>query len=417
MDQRLVMQLLLPCLLVLVFIRCASSEHWQIPELSMSMRTSSIMISDSTYDELPPDEEIHFYTQTLDHFNYRPESYATFQQRYVINSKYWGGVNNNSPIFVYMGSETSIIGVAASGGFMTDNAPYFKALIHRYYGDSVPFKEADQNASTLGYFSSTQALADYAELIINLKKNLSAENCPVIVFGGSYGGMLATWFRLKYPHIALGALASSAPILYFDDITPQNGYHVIVTKDYKEASESCYNTIRESWSEIDKVGADPGGLNLLSQRFNTCKPLDSTKELKDNLGLLYVIVAQYDAPPDYPVTKICDAIDELPEGADILSRISAGFAAALNITFRETGCKNVVDLKPSKMSRWQWQTCTEMVMPIGYHENETMFQSNPFDLNKFIKNCQNLFGVTPRPHWITTEFGGHVSCIYTNYLF
>ncbi|KAF5185362.1 Lysosomal pro-x carboxypeptidase [Thalictrum thalictroides] len=116
---------------------------------------------------------------------------------------------------------------------------------------------------------------------------------------------------------------------------------------------------------------------------------------------------QYDAPPpDYPVTKICDAIDGLPEGADILSRISA---AALNITFRETGCKNVVDLKPSKMSRWQWQwqTCTKMAMPIGYHEIETMFQSNPFDLNKFIKNCQNLFGVTPRPHWITTEFGGH----------
>ncbi|PIA43524.1 hypothetical protein AQUCO_01900129v1 [Aquilegia coerulea] len=295
---------------------------------------------------------------------------------------------------------------------MTDNAPYFKALIvyieHRYYGASVPFKEADQNATTLGYFSSTQALADYAELIIDLKKNLSAENCQVIVFGGSYGGMLASWFRLKYPHIALGALASSAPILYFDDITPQNGYHVIVTKDYKEASESCYNTIRESWSEIDKVGAEPGGLNLLSQKFNTCKPLSSTKELKDYIGLLYVIVAQYDAPPDYPVTKICDAIDGLPEGADILSRISAGFSTGLNVTMGgNTRCNIFVDYKPSKESGWQWQTCTEMVMPIGYHENETMFQNNPFDLSNFTKNCQNLFGVSPRPHWITTEFGGH----------
>ena len=45
--------------------------------------------------------------------------------------------------------------------------------------------------------------------------------------------VLASWFRLKYPHIALGALASSAPILYFDDITPQNGYYSIVTKDFK----------------------------------------------------------------------------------------------------------------------------------------------------------------------------------------
>ncbi|XP_060668419.1 uncharacterized protein LOC107410545 [Ziziphus jujuba] len=53
------------------------------------------------------------------------------------------------------------------------------------------------------------------------------------------------------------------------------------------------------------------------------------------------------------------------------------------------------------------KTCTEMVMPIGYGANETMFQSSPFNLNDYIKTCQNLFGVTPRPHWITTEFGGH----------
>jgi lysosomal Pro-X carboxypeptidase len=55
----------------------------------------------------------------------------------------------------------------------------------------MPFgspEESFSNASTLGYFTSTQALADYATLILGLKKNLSAENCPVIVFGGSYGG-------------------------------------------------------------------------------------------------------------------------------------------------------------------------------------------------------------------------------------
>ena len=45
--------------------------------------------------------------------------------------------------------------------------------------------------------------------------------------------MLAFWFRLKYPHIAVGALASSAPILYFDDITPEDGYFSIVTKDFR----------------------------------------------------------------------------------------------------------------------------------------------------------------------------------------
>lgn len=47
------------------------------------------------------------------------------------------------------------------------------------------------NASTLGYLSSTQALADYATLIIDLKKNLTAIDSPVVVFGGSYGGSMA----------------------------------------------------------------------------------------------------------------------------------------------------------------------------------------------------------------------------------
>ena len=49
-----------------------------------------------------------------------------------------------------------------------------------------------------------------------------------------YGAVLASWFRLKYPHIALGALASSAPVLYFDNIIkPEDGYYAVVTKDFK----------------------------------------------------------------------------------------------------------------------------------------------------------------------------------------
>ena len=50
---------------------------------------------------------------------------------------------------------------------------------------------AYSNSSTLGYLTSTQALADYATLIIDLKKNLSAADSPVVVFGGSYGGSMA----------------------------------------------------------------------------------------------------------------------------------------------------------------------------------------------------------------------------------
>lgn len=62
-------------------------------------------------------------------------------------------------------------------------------VISSFYGESTPFgNNSDNSAKTLGYLTSTQALADYAILITSLKRNLSAEDAPVVVFGGSYGG-------------------------------------------------------------------------------------------------------------------------------------------------------------------------------------------------------------------------------------
>lgn len=119
-----------------------------------------------------------------------------------------------------------------------------------------------KNAKNRGYFNSAQAIADYAAVLLHIKKKLKAQKSPVVVIGGSYGGskhlkspekfstyihilpfasesinycsaVLASWFRLKYPHVALGALASSAPILYFDNITPSNGYYSVVTRDFQ----------------------------------------------------------------------------------------------------------------------------------------------------------------------------------------
>ncbi|KAI6669919.1 hypothetical protein NL676_004804 [Syzygium grande] len=135
----------------------------------------------------------------------------------------------------------------------------------------MSFEEALNDANVRGYFSSAQALADYAAIIIYVKQNLKASSSPVIAVGGSYGGMLALWFRLRYPHVALGALASSAPILYFDNIPPQDPYYSVVTKDFKDTSETCYQTIGDSWSEIDRVANEPNGLSNLSKMFKTCK--------------------------------------------------------------------------------------------------------------------------------------------------
>lgn len=70
-----------------------------------------------------------YFTQILDHFNYNPQSYHKFQQRYLINDTYWGGAKKNSPIFVYTGNEGDIEWFTQNTGFMFDIAPQFKALL------------------------------------------------------------------------------------------------------------------------------------------------------------------------------------------------------------------------------------------------------------------------------------------------
>lgn len=72
----------------------------------------------------------HFYDQTLDHFNYQPQSYATFKQKYVVNSKHWhrGPHGAAGPIFAYMGDESPINASVGTIGFLTDNVRRFGAM-------------------------------------------------------------------------------------------------------------------------------------------------------------------------------------------------------------------------------------------------------------------------------------------------
>lgn len=93
---------------------------------------------------------------------------------------------------------------------MWDIAPGYNALLvfaeHRYYGKSMPFENKTyySDPKYMGYLNAEQALVDFVDLISYLKTKPNMRNSPVIVFGGSYGGMLSAWFRMKYPHIVQG---------------------------------------------------------------------------------------------------------------------------------------------------------------------------------------------------------------------
>ncbi|MED6171734.1 hypothetical protein PIB30_043537 [Stylosanthes scabra] len=365
-----------------------------------------------------------FFTQSLDHFDYTPQSNHKFQQRYLFNDTYWGGANNNAPIFVYTGNEGNIEWFAQNTGFMFETAPRFQALLvfieHRFYGKSVPFggnrEVAYGNTSTIGYLSSTQALADYATLIIDLKKNLSAIDSPVVLFGGSYGGMLAAWFRLKYPHIAIGALASSAPILHFPGLVSPYVFYDTIANDFRSESENCYNVIKGSWKEIEDAGKTDKGLKLLQKSFRLCKNY-SSDALESWLSSAWTYTAMTDYPtpsnfmnplPAYPIKKICEAIDK--SATENKTSTFQRLYAAASIYYNYSASATCFDLDdnsdPHDLGGWQWQACSEMIMPLGVRK-DTMFPQSEWSYQSRSDYCQFAYDTTPRPHWITTEFGGY----------
>lgn len=420
--------LLLALLLMMSYAADAGRPSFWRPktlgEFSIINREKSFLQS-SQYEY-----ETKYFTQRLDHFSFKNYENSTFQQRYLINDKYWLGAERMGPIFLYCGNEGYIDWFAVNTGFMWDIAPQFGALLvfpeHRYYGESMPYGNqsvAYKDGDSLSYLTAEQALADFATLIVDLKKNLSAEACPVVLFGGSYGGMLAAWMRLKYPHIAIGALASSAPILQFEDIVPSDTFYSLVSNDFKRESENCFKVIQQSWKALETYGERDEGLQNLSKKFRMCRDLKSTEEVQDWLSSAYSNLAMVDYPypasflmplPGFPIREVCKVIDSFSIGTDVLDQIFAGVSVYYNYTGEEK-CFDVND-DPHGENGWNWQACTEMVMPMSSNPENSIFPRFTFDIDSYKQDCFNMFGVEPRPHWITTEFGGHdIQKVLKNY--
>uniref|UniRef100_A0A2P2QNH3 Serine carboxypeptidase S28 family protein n=1 Tax=Rhizophora mucronata TaxID=61149 RepID=A0A2P2QNH3_RHIMU len=404
----------LQLIFVILIVTIPETKSMQIFPLRTSCQSLTANKLKETEAKIP--YEAYYFPQVLDHFTFRPNSSKIFYQKYLMNSQFW---HREAPIFVYTGNEGDIEGFASNTGFLPDIAPKFQALLvfieHRYYGESIPFgKESYKSAEKLGYLNSQQALADFAVLIRSLKQNLSSEASPVIVFGGSYGGMLAAWFRLKYPHIAIGALASSAPILQFEDITPWSSFYDAVSQDFKEASLNCFEVINGSWAELEALSAQKEGLVELSRSFRSCGGIHSLDSVQSWLQSAFVYTAMTNYPteanflmplPAYPVTEMCKIIDGFPPGASNIGRVFA--AASLYYNYSGTQKCFQIEHAPDAhgLSGWDWQACTEMVMPMTC-SRECMFPQFNFDYKEFAKQCMEDYGATPRPHWITTEFGG-----------
>jgi|TARA_B110001450_G_scaffold77991_1_gene74098 hypothetical protein len=148
----------------------------------------------------------------VDHYNNEVNgtvnANTTFPLRYLVNDQYYDP--SQGPILMYTGNEGDIWGFYNNSGFMTDTlAKKLGALVvfaeHRWYGTSYPFGgEAYAKLNkNLKYLTVPQVLWDFIDVIDVIKNDQSYANITnkaVIVGGGSYGGMLSAWMRMKYPN-------------------------------------------------------------------------------------------------------------------------------------------------------------------------------------------------------------------------
>lgn len=116
-----------------------------------------------------------------------------------------------------------------------------------------------------------QALADIAHFITEIKSELKYRNSSVVVIGGSYSATMATWFRQKYPHMVVGAWASSAPLLAQVDF-----------KEYKEivaqsialvGGQQCLDDIGSYFKQTEKLVSTKQAVKL-RRLFNLCDDFD-----------------------------------------------------------------------------------------------------------------------------------------------
>ncbi|XP_026866649.2 dipeptidyl peptidase 2 [Electrophorus electricus] len=378
-----------------------------------------------------------YFPQVLDHFNYNSLGNGTFAQRYLITDQYWR--KNYGPIFFYTGNEGDIWDFALNTGFLTELAAVQGALVifaeHRFYGKSLPFGQESFNIPQIGLLTVEQALADYAVMVTELKKELGAQKCPVIVFGGSYGGMLSVYMRIRYPNIVAGALAASAPILSTAGMGDTRQFFWDVTADYENYNPACKDTVREAFQKLQTL-AEQEDYTHIQSAFSLCKTPSSPKDIHQLNGFLrnaFTLLAMLDYPysttfitalPAFPVKVVCDT---LLNGTDVLSALRDAVGIVYNATGEQT-CYNLYSLyvecaDPTGCGlglnslAWDYQACTEIEMCFESNNVTDMFPPMPFTQRMREDYCAKRWAVVPRPGWLRTQYWGDALLTASNIIF
>jgi len=350
-----------------------------------------------------------------------------------------------------VGNEADVELYVNHTGLMWETAEACRALLvfaeHRYYGQSKPrFADGAPLLSHMGYLSSEQALADNAALLFQLRQE--APDSPVIAFGGSYGGMLASWLRIKYPSSVDGVIAGSAPIWAFEGEAPPpdaGGYSAAVTRNAgaaaggaSSAAPACVPNLQAGWQALRS--SVESGWEALSDLFRLCP--DSRLRSAGDVEVLanwlsgawsYLAMGNFPYQSDYltnghgvlpawPVKEACTHLAEPGLEGDALMRGLRDAAAVFYNVSGAVACYSTSGSANNETAEdglfWGWQSCTEMEMPMETRGAPwDAFWPAPWSEPAFSDACFAQWRVRPRPLWASVAYGGKALRAASNIVF
>ncbi|OWF35753.1 thymus-specific serine protease-like [Mizuhopecten yessoensis] len=400
------------------------NHFWKIRRLVETRRINGL--SDGQILGKPSSVSELFITQPLDHFDrLSQEAGETFQQRVFVNDQFYE--TPKGPVFLYIGGEGTLNPMAAKAGFPAELAKPHGALIvaaeHRFYGASI--NDDGLKLDSLRHLSSQQALADLAEVhtYISQRYNLSRDH-PWVCFGGSYAGALSAWFRVKYPHLVVGALASSAPVMA---LTNFEGYNDVVAASLESSivggTEECMTQIQQAFIQIDAL-LKLGNHKMLEGYFKSCQPVTDPLDrltFVSNLASIIQGAVQYNREiPGLDIDTICGIMQVTSDPLANLASLNLKFMEIMNMSCENNSytesvrmlANTTVDRKAqgAGIRQWTWQTCTQF----GYYQTCDANTSCPFshliDLTSQTQLCRDFFSISPKdiPKFVgfTNEYYG-----------
>ncbi|KAK8788222.1 hypothetical protein V5799_022004 [Amblyomma americanum] len=353
-----------------------------------------------------------WFTQPRCHFN--PAGKDTWKQRYFVSDEFY---RPGGPVFLLFGGEG-----AASAKWLTAPthimllAKKYGALVfqleHRFYGLSRP--TPDMSVDNLEFLTSEQALADGAVFRdAMVEKYKLGPDSKWVVFGGSYSGSLAAWFKLKYPHLAVGAVASSAPLYAIIDF---KDYLRVVRDSLATTGPDCDKQIEQAVDHLTYLAGTPENWPAIKDMFKLCTYFNgynanNMANLFQSLAGNFEGIVQYNKDArefeggDNSVTidTLCDTMTDPSDDRSPLERFAAVNEILLNATKQpcldydyDAFINSLREIEFNSTEgaggrQWTYQTCVEF----GYYQSSDL-KDQPFGslfpVEFFVKQCKDIFG-------------------------